>query len=137
VIAAVGKLQQPKAFLRAVADYQLLPLPLAKLVAAALPGVESLAGGLLLLGAFTAFRRRPGQVGLYADAAAWIVAGLLAVFIVALSVNLLRGFPMDCGCFDVLGSHIPFLKSSQVTWGTVGRDVVMLALAYPILRKRG
>ena len=121
--------------MRAVADFQLLPLPLVKVVAAALPGIELLVGGALVLGALTAFRGRPAHAGPYTRAAAWIAAGLLAVFIATLVINLLRGLEMDCGCFDVLGSHIPFLKSSRVTWWTVARDMVMLALVYPILRR--
>ena len=127
---------QPKAFMRAVADFQLLPLPFVKVVAAVLPGIELLAGGVLVIGALAALRRAPQDPGAYTKAAAWIAAGLLTVFIGALAINLLRGLEMDCGCFDVLGSHIPFLKSSRVTWGTVVRDVAMLALVYPILFRR-
>ena len=139
-MAASGKLYQHKAFMLAVADFQLLPLPFVKVVAAALPGTELLAGGVLVIGALAACRRPRGPVGLYTKAAAWIAAGLMTVFIAALVINLLRGLEMDCACFDVLGSYlgeyVPFLKSSRITWWTVARDVVMLALAYPILVRR-
>lgn len=129
--AAVGKLAQPKAFLRAVLEYQMLPPALAPWVAAMLPGVEFLAGAVLLTAAFQGRRRE-----VWAVAAAWIVAGLLAFFTAALTVNLLRGVPMNCGCFDILGEHLPYFKPTKATWATVGRDLLMLLPALPLLRAR-
>ena len=152
-VSAAGKFRLPRSFLGSVADYRLLPQFLNTVVAATLPGVEMVTG-LVFLAAFLAevlrLRFTPGlaeaAVGLYApsprpawlrkvdvwvDAAALLMAGMLVAFIFGMSVDILRGFTLDCGCFDFLGEHIPFLKSSKVTWGTVWRDVVMLALLVP------
>lgn len=139
LVAAAGKLQQPKAFLRAVVGFDLVPGALVPWVAATMPGVE-LAMGLVLLAAVF---RRPTGSGTWpalADAAAWLSFILLSVFTVALVVNLLRGVTMDCGCFDVLGEHlgrwIPALKPRNAGWDTVARDLVMLVPAALLLRRR-
>ena len=136
VIAAAGKLYHPKAFFRAVADYQQLPGWLVPWVAAALPGIEMLVGMILVLGAFVALASSSRGFLLLMDAAAWIAAGLLVLFTVSLSFNLLRGMDMDCGCFDILGSNLPWLGGSKVTWGTVWRDIIMLVVAAPMLLTR-
>lgn len=136
VIAAAGKIYHPMAFFRAVADYRQLPGWLVPWVAASLPGIEMLVGAILVLGAFVALVSASRGFSLVMDAAAWIAAGLLLVFTVSLSVNLLRGMDMDCGCFDILGSNLPLLGGSKITWGTVWRDVVMLVIAAPMLLPR-
>lgn len=140
LIAAAGKLAQPKAFMRSVVGFQLVPERLVPWVAATLPGVE-LAVGLVLLAAVI---RRPGTSGPWrdlADAAALVSFTLLSVFTVALVVNLLRGIRMDCGCFDVLGEHlgrwIPALKPRNAGWDTVIRDLVMLVPAALLLPRPG
>ncbi len=129
LIASFGKLAQPKAFLRTLLEYQQLPPWLVPWVATALPGVELTAGAVLLLSA-VAVRRR-GET--WATAAAWIAAGLLMTFIGALAVNLFRGLPMNCGCFDILGEYFPFFKPSKANWWTVARDLLMLLPAIPLL----
>ncbi len=136
VVAAIGKLHQPKAFLRAVADYEIVPSVFIPWVAATLPAIELLAGLLLVGGAIVVWRRRGGWLDNYSLAAAWIAAGLLVIFTVVLTINLLRGIKMDCGCFDLLGNYVPFLKESEASWRTVVRDLVMLAFAYPVIRWR-
>jgi hypothetical protein len=72
-----------------------------------LPGVELLCGALLL-------------ANRGARAAATLLSVLLAVFIAGLSQALLRGINLTCGCFG--GAEV-------ATWGTVVRDVVILAAA--------
>jgi hypothetical protein len=134
-VSSLGKLLHPKAFLRAVAGYQMLPAPVEGLVAASLPGVEMSVAILLFLGLFVPAKRLR-RVEPYVIAAAWTAAGMLVVFIIVISVNLLRGIEMDCGCFDLIGNYIPFLASDRTTWGTVARDVVMLAMTLPALRGR-
>ena len=136
VLAAVGKLHQPKAVLRAILEYRLVPGELVPLAAAMLPGVELLAGTLMIMGMFVAFRRRRSWVDDYAEAGAWIGAILMVIFMVALTVSIFRGLSMDCGCFDLLGLEIPFLKSSKIGWDVVVRDLVMLVPAWPILAWR-
>ena len=81
-------------------------------VAAAVVGIELLAGLALIAGVVT----RP---------AAAVIAGLLAVFIVFLAQALLRGIDLRCGCF---GGDEP------ASWWTVARDVLMLAAALAVAR---
>ncbi len=74
------------AFAGSVANYQVLPYQLNFLVAALLPYVELAAGVLLLLGR----QVRPAVL---------LIAGMNAVFMVALLSVILRGLDIDCGCF--------------------------------------
>lgn len=103
--AAATKLGDLRLFAEEVANYRLLPAALVPFVAAALPGIELVAGAALLTG-------RRAEAGLL-----W-VNGLLLVFTLGLSQALLRGIDLRCGCFG---------GSEEATWATVARDVVMLA----------
>ena len=78
------------AFAGSVANYQLLPYQLNFLVAAVLPYVEMAAGLLLLFGR----QVRPAVL---------LIAGMNAVFMVALLSVILRGLDIDCGCFRPAG----------------------------------
>jgi uncharacterized membrane protein YphA (DoxX/SURF4 family) len=109
--AATTKVHDLARFAEEVADYQLLPASLVPLVAVALPGIEVAAGVLLLVGA-------------WARAAAFVLTGLLLVFIGGLSQSLLRGIDLRCGCFG---------GTDAATWGTVWRDVAMLPLGAIVL----
>lgn len=133
--SAAGKFQNPKAFLRAVTAYQLLPAGLNAAVAATFPGIELVVGALMLAGLLWVWRTSAARAAFdsYVEAAGGVIAGMLGLFIVVMSVDILRGVKLDCGCFDMLGQALPFLKAHKVTWGTVLRDVVMLALAVPVV----
>lgn len=111
VYAAATKVGDMGQFAEEVANYQLLPPSLVPLVAAALPGIEILAGALLI-----------ADIG--ARGAALVVAGMLLAFTVGLAQALGRGVDLRCGCFG--GSEI-------ATWWTVARDVALLAMATLVL----
>ena len=66
--------------------YQLLPYDLAGVVGYALPVVEILVGGLLLVGLFT-------------RACAIVSALLMAAFVIGIASAWARGLSIDCGCF--------------------------------------
>ena len=95
------------AFAESVANYRIVPPALVPAAAAAVVGIE-IATALALLG------------NVWACAAAWVLAALLAVFTAGLMSALLRGIDLACGCFG---------GSSPATWWTVLRDVALLALA--------
>lgn len=102
------------AFAGKVDAYRLLPHLGAVLVAATLPYVEALAGGLLL-----AERKvRP---------AALVAGGLTLAFMAALASVILRGLPIDCGCFR--GATAPPVA--------LLRDAGLVALAAAVYRLRG
>jgi uncharacterized membrane protein YphA (DoxX/SURF4 family) len=110
--SAISKGADLRTFAEDTANYQMLSPRFSPLWAVALPGIELLAGGLLLL-------------GIWAEACAALVAALLGAFIVALSQALLRGIDLRCGCFG---------GADLATWGTVTRDVILLLPAFAVLR---
>ena len=72
-------------------------------------------------------------LGIARRSAARILGILLIVFIVALSINLFRGKPVDCGCFGlstVQKTDADRLKEMKLV---ILRDVGLLLLAGQIL----
>lgn len=110
--AALTKVPDLPLFAEEIANYQLLPAPLVPWVAALLPGIEIVLGLALI-------------AGLWTRTAAALTGALLVVFTVGLTQALLRGIDLRCGCF---GSAEP------ATWGTVVRDLAMIALAGAVIR---
>lgn len=112
IYAALTKLPAFDTFAEEIANYRVLPALLVAPAAVAMPGIELLAGLLLVLGRWV----RP---------AALLLSVLLGVFIVALSQALLRGINLSCGCFG--GSEL-------ATWGTVARDALFLLFTLAVAR---
>jgi len=110
--AAVTKLPDMAAFAQDVANYQVIPAALVPIVAAAVVGIELLAGIALVIGVMD----RP---------AAAVLAVLLAAFTALLAQALLRGIDLRCGCFG---------GDERASWWTVVRDLVMLAAAVAVAR---
>jgi putative oxidoreductase len=106
------KAVHPLDFAQNVENYQLLPRLLSLVVGLALPWVEMAAGLLLVL-------------GLFRRGAALAAAGLLGAFIILISVTIVRGLDLSCGCFGSL--------SGKVGWTLLAQDVVLLAMAVNIL----
>jgi uncharacterized membrane protein YphA (DoxX/SURF4 family) len=88
VIAAIPKIADPPSFAHMIYNYRLVPGSLINVSALILPWVELLAGLALILGVWRA-------------AARTIIGILLAIFIIAISINLARDNAIDCGCFNV------------------------------------
>jgi len=88
VAAALPKIADPPSFAHMVYNYRIVPGALVNVMGLTMPWIEFLAGLALILGIWKATART-------------IVAALLVVFIVAISINLLRHNAIDCGCFDV------------------------------------
>jgi len=110
--AAVTKLPDIAAFAQDVANYRVIPAALVPIVAAAVVGIELLAGIALVIGVMD----RP---------AAAVLAVLLAAFTALLAQALLRGIDLRCGCFG---------GDERASWWTVVRDLVMLAAAVAVAR---
>jgi hypothetical protein len=88
--AALAKLRDPRGFAAAVAGYRLLPAALATPAAAAFVAAE-----LLLAAALWTPLRTEAALG---------AAALLALYALAIAVNLVRGRrDIDCGCGGPLG----------------------------------
>ncbi len=115
VVAALPKIADPPSFAHMIYNYRLLPGPLVNPAALTLPWMELLMGVALVC-------------GIWRRTAAWLVGALLLVFIVAISVNLLRGNAIDCGCFDVLAADLSVEERFSDMRGVILRDLGMLLL---------
>ena len=89
LVACIAKIRNPELFALAVHRYRILPGQFVNLVALFLPWLE-FTTGLAVLAAPARLRA----------AAALIITGMLSVFTIAISLNLLRGIEASCGCFS-------------------------------------
>ncbi len=87
IYASFHKIIAPADFAKIIYGYDLFPGVLINLIAIVLPFVELFSGLALIL-------------GIYPRPAALIINGMLLGFIIALSINLVRGHEFDCGCFS-------------------------------------
>ena len=117
--AAVTKIGDPAASVRAVRAYDLLPEWLAKAVGYGLPFLELSLAVLLLAGLATRL-------------AAVASAALLAVFLVGIVSAAARGLQIECGCFGGGGS----LEAGRSTAYTteIVRDVALLLVSLFLVR---
>jgi len=91
LFACYHKIAEPARFAKIIYGYYLFPASLINLIAIILPFVELFAGLSLVL-------------GIYPRAAAAAINTMLLTFIVAVTINLIRGHQFDCGCFSFGGS---------------------------------
>jgi uncharacterized membrane protein YphA (DoxX/SURF4 family) len=120
VAAALPKIADPPGFAKAIWNYQLAPPWLVHPAALTLPWLELLCGLALCLGLWTR------------AAAAWVSA-LLLVFLAALSLNLTRHHPVDCGCFQTQATaRSAEDRLADMRW-VILRDLGLLILGGQIL----
>ena len=84
--AGIIKIHNPEAFIKIVKAYNLLPEGLVVLWGIFLPWIELVTGLFLIL-------------GLWHRSAVLSSSGLFFVFSAAISINILRGADIACGCF--------------------------------------
>ena len=87
VYASIHKILEPAHFAKIIYGYYLFPDDSINLIAIFLPFLEIFAGTALLL-------------GVYPRSAALLINIMLFAFIIAISINLVRGHEFDCGCFS-------------------------------------
>lgn len=97
IYASLTKIPDPAVFAESVAAYRIMPYWGINLVAIILPMVELISGFLLILGVRT-------------KATASILSGLLFMYTIFTIVNVLRGSPITCGCYDVVGDPVNWRK---------------------------
>jgi len=91
IYASLDKIASPEQFARIVFNFHILPGSLVNIFALILPFTELVAG----LGVIIGF--------LYRGSRDYLML-LMVVFIVAISINLVRGVDLECGCFTVSSS---------------------------------
>ncbi len=125
IYASLHKIADPPDFAHQICNYKFVPGALVNLTAIYLPWIELVAGAALIVGCF-------GRRG-----AAALVGAMLVVFIIAISINLARGHPVDCGCFE--GSKgLPKTREQRFDemWWTIIRDAGMLLMVAQSLYAR-
>jgi uncharacterized membrane protein YphA (DoxX/SURF4 family) len=120
VAAGVLKLPDPNENVRAVRAYDLLPESVVPVVGHALPILEILVGGCLLLGLLT-------------RVAAVVSAVLLVAFVVGIASAWGRGLSIECGCFG--GGAGPAANAAAKYPWEIARDVGLLALSAWLVRR--
>jgi len=110
VMASWDKILHPARFAEDVANYGILPPLLVNLFSLILPWAEMIAGLFLILG----FLSRSSSL---------ILLVLLVNFIVAISINIIRGSQIDCGCFG---------SGEELGVIALLRDLVMLAMGVQV-----
>ena len=109
IVAGASKIGHGAEFAAQIAGFRILPQPVIAPMALALPFLEVLLGGYLVLGLFT-------------RTAGWIAVLLLALFDGAIASAVIRGMTVSCGCF---GPN----DKTETTWAEVARDAIVVALA--------
>jgi len=120
VVAGIAKIADPPGFAHEIHNYRMVPGALVNAMALILPWLEVVTGVALFLG----IARRT---------CAKILGILLLVFIVALSVNLARNHPVDCGCFGTSTVQKTEAERLRDMKFAIARDVGLLLLSLQIL----
>lgn len=116
LVAGLAKLRMPtQKFLQAVLGYDLVPRPVAPILAYGLPWVEIVLGGLLL-------------VGLWSHLVSLASIALLLIFSSGITLNLLRGKRNECGCFQSL---------TPVQWKLIFRNLLLVVLLLSVYALHG
>lgn len=111
---AIGKLLDTGSSSKGVVNYDVLPPTIAVKLGVVLPWIEIFTALLLLS-------------GIALPTAGVIASVLLLAFILAISVNLLRGRDIDCNCSV-------FASTMVINWGMVVRDLILLIFAILIVQ---
>jgi putative oxidoreductase len=108
IYASYHKILAPDEFAKIVYGYDLFPSETINLIAIIIPFIELISGIALI-------------IGIYTRSAAIIIIGMLAAFVIAISINIIRGHEFDCGCFSSDTS-----QAVNSAWQTLGRDMIFM-----------
>jgi uncharacterized membrane protein YphA (DoxX/SURF4 family) len=115
LLYGLDKISQPDVFARSIANYRILPEVFVNLMAVVLPWVEVLCGLLLISGQWI-------------RSAALLSGFLLAVFVIAVSITLVRGLDIRCGCFNTNAGR-------KVGMKLLGEDLLFLGMSFVLVLK--
>lgn len=113
IISSITKIPNAAKFAESIANYRILPEFLIMPAAIIVPWVQFLAGVILIL-------------DIYAKSSAFILSGLLVVYIIAIISAYVRGIDIECGCFDLLSQ---FGLEDRVGIKAIVRDFIFLLIS--------
>jgi putative oxidoreductase len=111
IVAAMSKFIYPAEFAENLASYRIVPYWGVNFIAVIMPWLELICGLFLIIGLMT-------------RAVAAMLASFLFGFTVFVAINVVRGTPISCGCFDSVGA--------EISWYKVMTDFVLTLLAVQI-----
>ncbi|HDR05020.1 MAG TPA: hypothetical protein ENN84_07215 [Candidatus Marinimicrobia bacterium] len=106
--SAISKIIDPQLFVRDISYYRLLPETSLNILALWLIMLELVIAAAL-------------WISPWREAAAWLYAALMAIFVVMIAIAMLRGLDISCGCFGA--------NSQQVGWPKILENGLLLILA--------
>lgn len=115
IYASIHKILSPADFAKIVYGYDLFPAAFINLIAIIIPFLELITGLALVF-------------GVYPRSAAVIVNSMLMAYIIAVTINLIRGHEFDCGCFAPVQSG--YAGSTEVT---LLRNIIYFILGLPVI----
>jgi uncharacterized membrane protein YphA (DoxX/SURF4 family) len=117
IISSVTKIPDTAKFADSIANYKIVPDSLVMPLATIVPWIQMAAGVMIVLDVF-------------AQSSAFILCGLLAVYIIAITQAWIRGIDIECGCFDLLTQ---FGLEERVGLEAVIRDLVFMLFPLNVL----
>jgi putative oxidoreductase len=117
IISGFQKLLDLKFFGLAIAEYQILPFFLIPSVALLFSLCELLCGIMLILDMFSRI-------------SASVMLCMMAIFIAAITNNVMRGLEHDCGCFEFLSRWYGLKEEIGIV--PIIRDILFFILLLPV-----
>ena len=117
ILSGYEKLIDLKFFGLVIAEYQILPSLLIPAVALLVSLCELLCGIMLLL-------------DLFSRISSSVMLCMMAIFIAAITNNLIRGLDHDCGCFEFLAQW--YGLKEEIGIGPIVRDIMFFILLLPV-----
>ncbi|MEJ2494233.1 MAG: MauE/DoxX family redox-associated membrane protein [Ignavibacteriaceae bacterium] len=114
IYAGMEKISDTNGFSISINNYKILPLFLVNIFAITLPWLELTTGILLLF-------------GIKVKENSFIISVLLIIFIIAISISLIRGLNIDCGCFGTV-------SGTKIGVNKIIEDLVLLLLGVILIK---
>ncbi len=118
IYASLHKIRNTIQFKDAVANYEILPYWMVNIASIILPWLEFLIGALLI-------------VGIFVRSCAILQCSLLITFILAISLNIVRGLEIYCGCFTEDST-----SSSTNYWHIIFNGILLMMVAILFILER-
>lgn len=113
IYASIGKIANPAQFAEIVENYKILPHLLINLFAILLPWIEFLCGVFLIL-------------GLFVSGSSLVLLSMLAVFTLAVAINVVRGVDITCGC------KTPWEKMDRISFKKLIEEILFILIALQV-----